>query len=153
MAMRRCTEQLAAARIRLCGEAGSAVLEFTFLGLMLLVPVVYLVLIIAQLQGGSFAVVGAADQAAKVFASSATAADAERRAQQAATLAVADFGFDPAKMRLAIDCPTACLEPDSVVTVTVHLQVPLPLVPTMPGTGMSVATLDSSATQQIGRFR
>ncbi|WP_375134948.1 TadE/TadG family type IV pilus assembly protein, partial [Arthrobacter sp. HMWF013] len=47
-------------------EQGSAVVEFTFLALLLMVPLVYFIITIGQLQGGSFAVVGAADQAAKV---------------------------------------------------------------------------------------
>ena len=48
-------------------ERGSAVVEFTFLALLLMVPLVYFIITVSQIQGGSFAVVGAADQAAKVY--------------------------------------------------------------------------------------
>jgi hypothetical protein len=126
-------------RVRLAAQhdddGGSAVLEFTFLGLLLLVPVVYLVLTVGAVQGASFAVVGAADQAAKVFVDSETPDEAHSRAQQAVDLAVSDFNF-----------------PSEDATVTVDLMVPLPLIPTMPGLNTSAATVDSSATQLVERF-
>ncbi|HSP76545.1 MAG TPA: hypothetical protein VLO31_10065, partial [Cryobacterium sp.] len=48
-------------------ERGSASLEFITAGLILLVPLVYLVLAMAALQGGALAVEGAARQAARVY--------------------------------------------------------------------------------------
>ncbi|MBG6216632.1 putative membrane protein [Arthrobacter sp. CAN_A6] len=133
-------------------EAGSAVVEFTFLGLLLLVPVVYLVLTVGQLQGGSFAVVGAADQAAKVYADAETAEQADLRARQAVMLAVSDFGFSGEQVLIDIACEGVCLSPASSVTVVVELQVPLPLIPTMPGINTSVASLTSTATQIVERY-
>lgn len=133
-------------------DGGSAVLEFTFLGLLLLVPVVYLVLTVGAVQGASFAVVGAADQAAKVFVDSESAEEAYSRAQQAVDLAIDDFGFAPEDAAVTIICGGTCLEPGSSVTVAVDLRVPLPLIPTMPGLNTSAATVDSSATQLVERF-
>lgn len=133
-------------------DGGSAVLEFTFLGLLLLVPVVYLVLTVGAVQGASFAVVGAADQAAKVFVDSETPEEAYSRAQQAVHLAVNDFGFPPDDATVTITCGGTCLQPGSSVTVAVDLKVPLPLIPTMPGLNTSAATVDSSATQLVERF-
>jgi hypothetical protein len=135
-------------------QEGSAVVEFTFLGTLMLIPVVYLILTVSQLQAGSFAVVGAADQAAKVYAASKNVAEAETRARQAADLAMADFGFEASHAAVEVVCaPAACLEPASSVMVRVQLRVPLPLVPTMPGLSLSAATVDSTATQMVGRFR
>ena len=65
------------------GEQGSAVVEFTFLSLLLMVPLVYFIITMGQLQGGSFAVVGAADQAAKVFVAQPDAAGGRAAAEQA----------------------------------------------------------------------
>ena len=48
------------------GERGSASLEFLTVGMILLVPLVYLVLALAAIQGGSLAVEGAARHAARV---------------------------------------------------------------------------------------
>lgn len=42
-------------------------MEFIFLAVLLMVPVAYLILTVGQVQGGAYAVVGAADQAAKVL--------------------------------------------------------------------------------------
>ena len=54
-------------------------MEFIFASTVLLIPMVYLILAAGQLQGGSYAVVGAADHAAKVFAIAQTPAQAEIR--------------------------------------------------------------------------
>lgn len=150
--MLRCLSERFRAAAQKEDDGGSAVLEFTFLGLLLLVPVVYLVLTVGAVQGASFAVVGAADQAAKVFVDSETSEEAHARAQQAVDLAVNDFGFPPDDAAVTITCAGTCLEPGSSVTVAVNLRVPLPLIPTMPGLNPSAATVDSSATQLVERF-
>lgn len=134
-------------------EAGSAVVEFTFLGTLLLIPVVYLVLAVGSLQGGSFASVGAADQAAKVFATAESVEQGHQRAAHAAMLAVTDQGFAPSDFTMDIACTDgACLEPGSMVTVRVSIDVPMPLIPTMPGLDLTAATVDASATEIVERF-
>lgn len=131
-------------------ERGSAVVEFVFLGALLLVPVVYFVIAVAQVQGGSFAVVSAADHAAKVFVTADTQAAAHSQAEQAALLSIQDFGFRPGDLGMAIGCGGgACLEPGSTVTVNVSLDVPLPL---MAGLDLSFATVTSTATQIVERY-
>jgi hypothetical protein len=131
-------------------ERGSAVVEFVFLGALLLVPVVYFVIAVAQVQGGSFAVVSAADHAAKVFVAAGTPAAAHSQAEQAALLSVQDFGFGTGDLAMAIGCGgAACLEPGSTVTVNVSLEVPLPLIS---GLDLSFATVTSTATQIVERY-
>ena len=73
-------------------EQGNAVVEFTFLALLLMVPIVYFVITVGQIQGGSFAVVGAAEQASKVFVAQRDAPTAQAAAEQAVALALSDFG-------------------------------------------------------------
>lgn len=133
-------------------EAGSAIVEFVFLGVLLLVPVVYFVLMVGQLQGGSFAVVGAADQAAKVFVDAPTPEEAEARALAAARIALSDFGFSEDQAAVDITCSAQCLAPGSNVTVVVRLDVPLPLIPAIAGSFPSAATVDAAATQVVERF-
>lgn len=132
-------------------ESGSAVVEFVFLGLLLLVPVVYFVLTLSQLQAGSFAVVGAADQAAKVYLSEESVPDAAAGARQAALLVLDDFGFDAAAAEVQIRCSGTCLAAGSGVTVEVRLEVGLPLMPS--GSGGSAIAVDASATQLVERYR
>lgn len=135
-------------------ERGSAVVEFTFLSLLLMVPLVYFIITMGQLQGGSFAVVGAADQAAKVFVAQTDAAGGRAAAEQAVLLALADHGHSAANARVETTCaPADCLAAGSAVTVTVHLTVPLPFVPFSEVLNLNAGQLSASATQLVGRFR
>ncbi|WP_312856739.1 hypothetical protein [Arthrobacter mobilis] len=132
-------------------EAGSAVVEFLFLGTLLLVPVVYFIVGVGQVQAGSFAVVSAADHGAKVFAAADSPAAGRARAEQAALLSAQDFGFDGGRLRITVSCgPGPCLEPGPTVTVDASLDVPLPF---LAGMDMSTARVSSSATQIVERYR
>jgi len=141
---------------RLRSDRGSASLEFITAGLILLVPLVYLVLAMSVLQGGALAVEGAARQAARVYVRAPSAAVAAERAQRAVDFALADYGLPAGEAQLTIDCAAArggCLVRRTAVTVTVRLQVPLPLVPDVLGlTGTASVPLQSSATQTVSRF-
>jgi len=135
-------------------EQGSAVVEFTFLSLLLMVPLVYFIITMSQLQGGSFAVVGAADQAAKVFVSQPDAEAGLAAAEQAVLLALADHGHSAADARVETSCaPEDCMAAGSAVTVTVHLTVTLPFVPFSEALQLNAGQLSASATQLVGRFR
>ena len=135
-------------------ERGSAVVEFTFLSLLLMVPLVYFIITMGQLQGGSFAVVGAADQAAKVFVAQTDAAGGRAAAEQAVLLALADHGHSAANARVETSCaPADCMAAGTAVTVTVRLTVPLPFVPFSEALDLNAGQLSASATQLVGRFR
>ena len=93
-------------------ETGSAALEFVTLGMVLLVPMVYLVLTMAAIQGGALAVEGAARQAARVYVESGTPSDAQAAALRALEVALADHGVESPDADLSISCtprPDACL--------------------------------------------
>jgi Flp pilus assembly protein TadG len=135
-------------------QQGSAVVEFTFLALLLMVPLVYFVITMGQIQGGSFAVVGAADQAAKVYVSQPDAESAQRAAEQAALVALADYGHPAGKAHVSTSCaPSDCQAAGTAVTVTVNLSVPLPFVPFSEGFRLNASDVDASSTQLVGRFR
>lgn len=136
------------------GERGSAVVEFTFLGLLLMVPVVYFIITVGQIQGGSFAVVGAADQAAKVFVAQPDESSGRAAAEQAAVMAIADYGHAVENARVEVRCDRGdCMAAGSAVTVTVHLNVPLPFVPFSDAFHLNASQLNATATQIVGRFR
>lgn len=135
-------------------EQGSAVVEFTFLALLLMVPLVYFIITVGQIQGGSFAVVGAADQAAKVYVAQPDEATATAAAEQAVAIALADFGHRKDEASVAISCnPADCTAPGTVVTANVRLTVPLPFVPFGDDFLLSATELEASASQLVGRFR
>lgn len=133
-------------------ERGSAVVEFTFLALLLMVPLVYFVITVGQIQGGSFAVVGAADQAAKVYVAQSDSSTAQAAAEQAVALALSDFGHQADRARMTTTCnPADCQAAGTTVTVTVSLNVSLPFIPF--AEGLSATEVEASATQIVGRYR
>src|SRR5689334_19136332 len=83
-------------------QRGSAVVEFTFLAILLMVPLIYFVVTMGQIQGASFGVVGAADQAAKVFVSQADPVRAKLAAEQSVVVALADYGHTPEQATVEI---------------------------------------------------
>jgi len=137
-------------------ETGTASLEFITAGLVLLVPLVYLVLTMSQLQGAAFAVEGASRQAARVFVESETADDARNSARRAVEFALADYGLDPSDVDVHITCsprPSECLTRRGFVTVEVSTRATLPLVPPVLDLDVPLSVpLSSSATQQVSRF-
>lgn len=135
-------------------QQGSAVVEFTFLALLLMVPVVYFVITLGQLQGGSFAVAGAADQAAKVFVAQTDAGAGRAAAEQAVQLALADYGHPSGNATLETVCSSPdCTAAGSAVTVTVRLTVSLPFVPFGEALRLDAGHLSATSTQIVGRFR
>lgn len=141
---------------RWADERGSTSLEFVTTGLLLLVPLVYLVLSVSSIQAGAFAVEGASRQAARVFVQAHSVEEGRRQAQRAIDFALADYGVDPRSVGVTIDCsprPGRCLTRSGTVTVTVEGSVPLPLLPpVLTGRFPLSIPLHSSATQRVSRF-
>jgi hypothetical protein len=137
-------------------ETGSASLEFITVGMILLVPLVYLVLTLAQLQAGAFAVEGAARQAARVYVESSDPDEANEGAGRAIEFALADYGLDSSNTTVSVSCrPLAqtCLTRHGFVTITVESTVALPLVPPILNLDVALAIpLSATATQQVSRF-
>ena len=140
----------------LVSERGSASLEFITAGLILLVPLVYLVLAMAALQAGTFAVEGAARQAARVYVQAPNETEARARAIRAVEFGLSDYGIAADGAEVRIDCEAAqsgCLTRQRTVTVTVRIEVPLPLVPDLLSLRDAAAIpLQATATQTVSRF-
>ena len=111
------------------GEEGRAVVEFVFLGILLLLPLTYLVLTLARVQGAAFAASLAGREASRAFVTATDDEQAHGRAVTAAAIAFEDFGFDH-EADLSVRCDgSPCLRPGGVVTSTAVIDVPLPLIP------------------------
>jgi nitroreductase len=111
-------------------QSGSAAIEFLTVGLLLLVPLVYLVLTLGALQAASFAADGLARQAVRVYVLAST--DAEGRSRMAASVAagLADWHLPASALQLALTCDQGdCRTPRGTVTVTARVAVALPLLP------------------------
>lgn len=137
-------------------DSGSASLEFITVGLVLLVPLVYLVLAMSSIQAGALAVEGAARQASRVFVQSGDVGSAQASASRAIEFALADHGIDPHSASIAVTCdpePSNCLTRRGFVTVTVALSAALPLVPPVLIGDFPIAVpLSATSTQQVSRF-
>lgn len=135
-------------------ERGSAALEFVTVGLLLLLPLVYLVLVVAAVQAGALAAEAAARHAARVFVQEPDLGRAEAAADEAVRFALSDFGVAEATSDVAISCaPGGCLEPGALVTVRVSVDIPLPLVPpVLPGDFPLAVTLEASTVQRVSTF-
>ncbi|WP_370297482.1 pilus assembly protein [Cellulomonas sp. HD19AZ1] len=125
----------AARRVRTGGDDGSALVEFLGVTLVLLVPTVYLVLVLGRVQAATFAVEGAAREAARVYVVADDAAQGAERAVTVVGVALRDQGFDDdAAGALALTCSASpCLTPGAEVAASVEVRVPLPFVPAFVG--------------------
>ena len=135
-------------------QKGNATVEFTFLALLLMVPVVYFMVTVSQIQGGSFAVVGAADQAAKVFVTQRDPVSARIAAERSVLVALKDHGHEFEKASITFECDReSCLAAGATVTVTVRLDVSLPLMPFGDVLQLHASRLSASASQVVGRYQ
>lgn len=137
-------------------ESGSASLEFITVGVLLLMPTVYLVLALSALESASFGVEGAARQATRVFVQSESEGAAESAARTAIQVTLADYGLDAHNAHVAISCrpnPADCLTRRGYVTVTITTTVPLPLMPPVLQLQLPAGIpVTSVATEQVSRF-
>jgi Flp pilus assembly protein TadG len=118
--------------VRRRDECGNAVVEFSWLAVLLLLPLLYIMLTVFDVQRTAYGETAAAHAAGRAFmlVKQGEGEDvARRRAFEAAQLALRDQGVELDPSDLEITCDPGCLEPGSTVTVTLVTQVPLPLVP------------------------
>lgn len=145
-------------RLRRCreDESGTAMIEFIWLGLLLLVPLVYILLTVFDAQRGAFAASSASRAAGRAFVLAPNQDEAQRRADQAFEVALVDQGVDPRDADLEILCdpdPHDCLTSGSVITVEVVIQQPLPLVPSVLGDSAPTVRLTSTHAEPYGTYR
>lgn len=109
-------------------ERGNALVEFTWLAILLMVPLVYLMLTVFQVQKAAYAMEAASREAARGFVTADDGADPKARAYAAARLAASDQGVELSADQVDVECDDAC-GPGDTVRVRVTTEVPLPFVP------------------------
>ena len=137
-------------------ERGNAVVEFSWLALLLLVPLVYVILGVFDVQRTSYGATAATRAAGRAFIivpAGLSEDDARARAFEAARLAMKDQGVELTSDQLTISCDPACLEPGSTVTVTLATDVPLPFIPDALGGEPPAIHLSASHTEPYGDYR
>ncbi|SKB09536.1 hypothetical protein [Aeromicrobium choanae] len=132
-------------------ERGSATVEFTWLTLLLLVPLVYIVVAVFETQRAAYGVTAASEAAARAFIQAAGPAEAEARARVAARLVLADHGV--AGAAISAECRPECFVPGSSVVVRVRSSQRLPLAPDLFGDPVAAFDVASTHTEPFGRYR
>lgn len=138
------------------GEQGSAVVEFSWLAILLMVPLLYIVLAVLDVQRAAFGVSAAARAAGRAFTLAPSEATATKRAFAAAAVTLRDQDLRLDRGSLWIGCvpdPSNCLAPGSVVTVVVRRQVPLPLLPAVLGGQRPSIRVEAQHRVPYGTFR
>ena len=140
-------------RRRSCGpggqrrdQRGTALIEFTWLALLLMLPVIYLVIAVFDAQRTAYGASDAARAAARAYSLAGSTGAGEARGRTAAALALRDQGVqDPPEV--SFSCVGGdCFAPGASVRVVVETRADLPLVPTFGGTPPSVRV---TAVQQV----
>jgi len=139
------------------GDDGTALVEFSYLSVLLLIPLVYVMLLVFTLQRAAFAVSAAAREAGRAYVTGANDADGRARAELATELTIADHRLgDGAELDIGAPSllPGAApgLPPTRGVQVEVRYVVELPVfgdlfgglrLGSIPVTGEHFATFDT----------
>ena len=88
-------------------EAGSALVELTWLGLLLLVPMLWIVLSVFEVQRGAFGVSSAARSAGRAYTLAPNDAVGQARAEAAVRLALDDQGLEGQPFTLRVTCTSS----------------------------------------------
>jgi len=137
-------------------EHGSAVVEFSGLAILLMVPLVYVMLGVFDVQRASYGATAATRAAGRAFIivpDGMPEDEARARAFDAARLAMADQGMELSPGQLSISCSPACLQPGSTVTVTLDTEVRLPLIPDALGGEPPAIHVSATHTESYGDYR
>ncbi len=115
-------------------DAGNAVVEFVFVALAVMVPLIYLIVLFATIQRDQLGVTTAAREAGRAFATADTSAQGLSRARVAAAMAYEDAGLaGPVQLSFVAandKCGSAAVTPtllagsDFAVCVVNHDELP-----------------------------
>ncbi|WP_406245784.1 TadE family protein [Microbacterium sp. M] len=136
-------------------DDGSAALEFIVVGVILLVPLVYLVLTLGAVQEQTLGAEAAARHTARAMGQASDADAAATRGDAILADVIDEYGMDPAAVQVSVVCTPAsasCPAPGATVVVTVSTRVSLPFVPPVLGLD-TVASIpvEAAAAQKISR--
>jgi len=137
------------------GDEGSALVELSWLAIILLVPLVWIVISVFEVQQGAFATSAAARAAGRAYALAPDDATGERRAEAVVRQVLADQGAPGQRARVSVTCDSpagSCHAGTSVITVRVDSGVDLPFFPAILGRGAASFSLDATHTVPIGQY-
>lgn len=137
-------------------DAGSAALEFIAVGVLMLVPLVYLVLALGAIQEQTLGAESAARHTARVIGQAPDAGTARARGDAVLANAMREYGMDSEAVDVQISCRPAkatCPTAGSTVIVTVRTRVSLPFMPPIFGLDRIAAIpVEAQSAQRISRL-
>jgi Flp pilus assembly protein TadG len=136
-------------------QQGSALVELVWLGLIVLVPLIWIVVSVFEVQRGAYAVSAAARAAGRAYALADDDGSGRAAARAVMARTLADQGVAGMTGSIDVSCspfPGSCHQASSVVTVRVDSRVALPLMPKILGGGSPSFALDASHTVPIGTY-
>jgi hypothetical protein len=145
-------------------EQGAAVVELLVVALTLLVPLVYAMVVMADVQRALLATSSAAREAGRVYVTGSDRVAAERRAGAAYREVLASYGMRPgdrgAGLRLRAGCPAegafGCVGgfgPGAEVEVVVTYRVPVARLPFFGSVAGPGVVIGATHHTRVDRFR
>ncbi|WP_417510533.1 TadE family protein [Microbacterium sp.] len=137
-------------------DEGSAALEFITIGVVLLVPLAYLVLTLGAVQETMLGAEAAARHTARVIGQAENADAAAHSGDAVLSSVIDEYGMNAENVGVSVTCTpagAACPAAGSTVIVKVETYVSLPFVP--PIFGLDRATripLQAAAAQKVSRL-
>lgn len=142
-------------RDRARSERGSALVEFTWVGLILFIPITWIVITVFEVQQGAFAVNGAARAAARAYALAPDDATGLVRAQAVVDQTLLDQGGKGQVGTVTVSCVPYkfnCHAGTSLITIHIDSGVVLPFVPEVINHERRSFDLTARHTVPIGQF-
>jgi Flp pilus assembly protein TadG len=135
-------------RVRGGGDRGNAIVEFVFVAVVVMMPLVYFVAGVADIQRSRLAVSQAAREAGRAFATAESSADGLARVEVAIRLALRDQGLTDRPAVSFVAPGSGCggsavaprLDPGVEFTICITRSVQFPGVPSMLG-GRGITTV------------
>ena len=136
-------------------DDGSAALEFITVGVILLVPLAYLVITLGVIQETLLGAEAAARHTARVIGQADDRASAAESGDAVLANVLDEYGMDAENVDVSIDCTpvgTECPSAGATVIVTVRARVSLPFVPEIFGLDQATQIpLQAAAAQKVSR--
>lgn len=121
-------------------DSGTAIIEFIFVAVIVMVPLMYLIVAVASVQRSELAVSQAAREAGRAFATADSPGDAMARARAAMHIALHDQGLpDDADLRFVSAAASCTADPAVMPTLT-------------PGTEFTVCVTRHAGVPAVPRF-
>lgn len=136
-------------------DAGSASLEFIVAGLVLLVPIVYLVVALGIIQSHALGAQSTARHIARAVATAPDVAAAEARIETLRVAIAGEYGIDAESVDVELSCMTEgpCPAAGETIVVRVSAEAALPLVPPVLGLDdLTRVPVEAQSVQRMSRL-